>query len=173
MEKERDLAERMRDQEYEIVVISPNKIVHILRNEGVQFGETGITLCNQKFVDDGKSPKRWELFEDFYFNELDPGFCKKCRELEIKRMKSEILKEAERNKDNIERIPISRENLNKIAKVFKDHKDCKLSIHLHGDSKDEFDAAGLYCETCKYEILFAAIKDFDIDPTILFEVKDN
>ena len=108
------------------------------------------------------------------FDGYDLGLRDKFLQI-INEMKEDLKEEDQ--KDNTAQIPISREALSKIAKTLKEHKDCKLSIHLYGDLKDDdefdaVDAAGLYCETCKYEIFFAAVKDFDIDPTILLEVKD-
>jgi len=100
------LTEYKRNKRYGTVVESPNETIHILRDESISVGEVGITLCGQKFVDDGESHNSWELFKDFHFDTPESVkpyqnyiTCKNCRKLEIKRMKLEILKEVKESNE--------------------------------------------------------------------------
>lgn len=99
-----ELIERKSDQQYGTVVKSPNKVVHALKSEHISSGDMGTTLCGKKFITNNASPiklssKEWELYEDFFFCperflEREDTYCitcKRCRKLEIERMKREIL----------------------------------------------------------------------------------
>lgn len=98
---EEELRECEGEQCYDTVVRSPNKVVHVLKDEEIEVGETGVTLCGQKFVaGEEQSNKKWNLLDDFYFSGTgeDTLFCitcKKCRVLEVERMKSEIQEKEE------------------------------------------------------------------------------
>lgn len=74
-------------QQYGTVVKSPTGIFHVIEND-----ESTITLCGQKFIINEKFSTGWELYEDYFFSPGDYSItCKKCRALEIKRMRLEII----------------------------------------------------------------------------------
>jgi len=93
---EKKLIDREYDKQYANVVESPTGIVHILKDESIEIGDYGVTICGLVFTDHGHE-EDWELLEGYYFhsNWNYHITCKKCRCLEIIRMKLEIFKEVE------------------------------------------------------------------------------
>lgn len=119
-----ELANRKHDAQYGTVVRSPNRVVHILKDEDMDLGDSGTTLCGQEFVaDSSEQPDntKWELYEDFFFGGTDCITCKKCRVLETDRMKMEILEGAleEARKEEEEIVPIVRRKVKKAKSVEK------------------------------------------------------